>query len=82
MTCTGQQEGIGAEPDLLILARAGEMKETGCMVCELPKSLMRLEMRWGLEEERKVTRKLLCREQRLKLKIHSHFLINYHLVTN
>lgn len=52
------------------------------MVCELPKSLMRLEMRWGLGKERKVIRKLLCREQRLKVQINSLLLINYQVVTN
>lgn len=47
------------------------------MVCELPKSLMRLEMRWGLEKESKVIRKLLCWERTLKLHLSAHFLINY-----
>lgn len=52
------------------------------MVCTLPKSLMRLEMRWGLEKESKVIRKLQHREQELKLQINSLLLINYQLVTN
>lgn len=49
------------------------------MCVHTPESLMRLEMRRGLEKESKGIRELLCGKQRLKLQINSLFLINYQL---
>ena len=75
----GSRRGSELSMTCLYWQEHGEMKETGCAHVHPPESLMRLEMRRGLEKESKGIRELLCGEQRLKLQINSLFLINYQL---